>query len=269
MSSEPLSMFWMLSPNVGDALAPWLVEKVTGHRPVYAAADANYEHLIVGGSVLNWANEHTRAWGAGIASLSDQIHPLATIHAYRGPLSRLRAHTCGVKRPVDIYGDPALLLPKWLPTAPTKTHKIGVAPHYIDMFAARRLFGHAGPDLLLIDMLGTVEEVVHQITSCEQVLSSALHGIIIADAYGVPNAWCKITDLVGGDGTKFWDHYAAVRRTNLDEPPRFLDLRSEAMKDRRPPHVGELEAMTKKLMGTGDLTTHDIAGRLWNSRPLP
>jgi pyruvyltransferase len=41
-----------------------------------------------------------------------------------------------------------------------------------------------------------------------------LHGLILADAYGVPNVWAKFSDrLVGGDW-KFRDYYSVTDAIN-------------------------------------------------------
>jgi hypothetical protein len=39
------------------------------------------------------------------------------------------------------------------------------------------------------------------------VLSSSLHGLIAADALGVPNAWIGLSDALRGGDFKFRDYY--------------------------------------------------------------
>lgn len=60
----------------------------------------------------------------------------------------------------------------------------------------------------------TWHNFIDQILSCEMILSSSLHGIIVADAYGVPNLWCKFTDYEApGKGFKFKDYYLSVGKS--------------------------------------------------------
>jgi pyruvyltransferase len=56
-------------------------------------------------------------------------------------------------------------------------------------------------------------EVVDQILDCELILSSSLHGLIIADAYGVPNVWMKCSDKTFDGAFKYQDYLLSVGRT--------------------------------------------------------
>ena len=54
--------------------------------------------------------------------------------------------------------------------------------------------------------------VIHEIAKCEHILSSSLHGLVVADALGIPNGWIKLSDRVVGDGFKFKDYGTAIKR---------------------------------------------------------
>lgn len=194
---------WALSPNVGDALTPWLVRHLSGIEPVYTPADRPGEKYILGGSILNWADADTYAWGAGVAWQGEKVNPAAKITSVRGPLSRAAALACGARCP-PIYGDPALVVPMLYRPPVQRGAKVGVVPHYVDQERAHALYGDRS-DVRIIDPLAPVEEFAEAICSCPRVVSSSLHGLAFALAYGVPCAWATLSHGVIGDGTKYRD----------------------------------------------------------------
>lgn len=217
-----------MSPNLGDVLTPWLLKKLGKVDAAWVTPGTDYEHFIVTGSVLNWSSKHSVTWGAGLASWKDEVFHGADIRAFRGPLSLLRARSCGW-RPGTLpfaVGDPGLLLPKLVIRSPKVADRVGIVPHYTDV--ARFVSAEdelASKGILLIDPFLPVEDFVAKLTSCERVMSSSLHGLIVADAYDVPNLWVRLGDGIGGDGMKFWDHKAAVGACLQTEPPTVVEMR--------------------------------------------
>ena len=202
-----VSACWTLSTNVGDCLTPYLIKKITGESPMYASGGADYEHYVFAGSMLNHVNKHALVWGAGLASMVDGVNPEARIKAVRGPISRMRAINCGASCP-KVYGDPGILLPKFYTPPKAKRYDWGVVPHYVDHLRAYSRFDRGE---LVIDPLQPVESFIDQIVSCERIISSSLHGIVIAHAYGIPAVWVKMSDSIGGDGsTKYRDYFESV-----------------------------------------------------------
>ena len=92
------------------------------------------------------------------------------------------------------------------PSSPTIT--IG-SDASVRAFAAR-------PEVELLDVHAHPLEVVRGIASSRFVLSSSLHGLVVADAFGVPACWVAPTTKVEGAGYKFRDYYSVFDM----EPPR-------------------------------------------------
>lgn len=59
---------------------------------------------------------------------------------------------------------------------------------------------------------------VDEIKSCKKIVSSSLHGCIIAESYGIPVEWIVLSDKVLGNGFKFRDYLSATDRKSFDEP---------------------------------------------------
>lgn len=220
-----LNLLSCLSPNYGDAAGPWLFRKITGIQPTWVPRGTDLPHYVTVGSILNWANDRSTVWGAGLASIKDDVAPLAKIAAVRGPLTRLKVILADGRCP-EVYGDPALLCPRFHAVErPRKPDfDFGIFPHYVDHWRAREWFGMQSA-CLVINPLAPIEEVMAKIVRCKRIASSALHGLIAADSLGVPSAWVKMSDDLGGDTLKFCDYFMSVCRSS-DLAPCPTDWRT-------------------------------------------
>jgi hypothetical protein len=160
---------------------------------------------IMIGSIAKFAKPGMAVMGSGFIRESDPVCADANYMWVRGPMTRRKVLEAGGKCP-KIYGDAAMFLPEIFP-ASRKQHKVGIVPHHVDYDAVRRM----GTGLPVINLLNPdVKAVTDAITSCRYIISSSLHGIIVAHAYGIPAAWVQFSDKLKGDGFKFRDHYAAL-----------------------------------------------------------
>lgn len=199
---------WMMGPNFGDYLTPWLINKFTSQNPSYIDAKAADEHYIITGSILGGAGPNSIIWGAGFANYTDRLAAAKVIKAVRGPLSRDIIRQQGIICP-EVIGDPALLLPRFYKPNLPKRYKLGVIPHWIDYYIGTRRFRDE-PGVRIIDILRKPEEIIDEVSQCEYAISSSLHGIIVCHAFGVPCLWIKLSDSICGDGFKYHDYLASV-----------------------------------------------------------
>jgi len=201
-----LKAFWYRIPrpgNFGDILTPLILESY-GYRVQHAMQeDADY---IMVGSIAKIATPRHTVLGSGIMTSTPTLCPESRWIWARGPRTRHAVLANGGECP-EIYGDPALLLPKIISPAKEKKYKIGVVPHYVDYDQVKKLY----PDHNVINLINADPRfVIEKITECEKIISSSLHGIIAAHAYGIPAAWVKFSNKLAGDDTKFHDHYESV-----------------------------------------------------------
>jgi pyruvyltransferase len=75
------------------------------------------------------------------------------------------------------------------------------------------------PELLFIDIANynNWTDFIDQMCECEAVFSSSLHGLIVAEAYGIPNYWISVSENVLGHGFKFRDYFASIGKS-IREP---------------------------------------------------
>lgn len=216
-----VKLYWwngMGGRNFGDVLSRYIVRAALGRPVVHASSSPR---LLAVGSILRLAKPGDMVWGSGL-SMPSPVQPHVEIRAVRGPLTRSEVVGQGLSCP-QIYGDPALLVGRIFDSSDvTKDGRVGVLPHYVDKEMARRLCG--GAKINLIDVLAEPAKVIAEICKCSIVYSSSLHGIICAEAMGVPAVWVQFSDGVRGGVFKFKDYYLASNRS----PPRPLNWREHA-----------------------------------------
>lgn len=216
--------------NWGDVLNPIIIQKISDKTPLILTKHTynirNNPVYSVIGSILGHPNKYNCGhnnlvvWGSGFISSQERLKVQPKeICAVRGPLTRELLLKQGYRCP-EIYGDPALLYPKFYKPELQKKYKLGIIPHAYDRKDVCLSNFQNDPDILIIDILGEIHSVVDQICSCEKIASSSLHGIIAADAYGVHSTWIKISDKLEGNGFKFFDYFNSVGRT--DERPLVI-----------------------------------------------
>lgn len=161
----------------------------------------NYNKLIV--------------WGSGLICDDWEIKVLPfKVLSVRGPLTRQSLLRRGINCP-EKYGDPALLISRYYRPAFEKQYEIGIIAHYKDDNNLKLLdFCEKHPDVLLIKMQGYNEwfDIPKQVCKCKRIMSSSLHGLILADSYRVPNLWVRFSDKIQGGDFKYQDYFQSVGR---------------------------------------------------------
>lgn len=199
--------------NWGDKLNPVLASELSGKR-VYHKNDVLFPsdwpvHIMIGSS-LRYVNPTDVVWGTGFMRESDTLKDIPRrICAVRGPLSRKKLLEQGVDCP-EIYGDPALLYPLCYFPNVAKQYDIGIIQHFREIGVEEFPSVPKDIKIKIINIMGGIREVVDDIVSCGAIISSSLHGIIAAHAYGVPATWVKFSNRPLGDGFKFRDYWASM-----------------------------------------------------------
>lgn len=194
--------------NFGDLLSRYMIEKLTGLCvEKYDRNIRTVPHLTAVGSILSGKEicQPAVIWGSGFISPEplwkikltkiQQFlrrkygHP--TVCAVRGKLTREILVKAGIECP-EIFGDPALLMPMIYPVVKQKKYRLGIVLH-LEHQRFKDAFVHR--DVKLIDVsrsYDNIESFIDEMLECNAVLSSSLHGLIVANAYKVPCVRLKI-----------------------------------------------------------------------------
>lgn len=206
--------------NWGDAIGPVIVEKIAKQKIKkvnisYKNSKKEDVYLTVG-SILQRADQYSIIWGSGFISKGSVLKETPkTIHAIRGPLTGKKLESYGLK--CEVFGDPVLLYPRfYTPNKIQKKYKLGIIPHFMDKNSLLINRFKNIPEVLIIDIQGTINGFVDDICKCELIASSSLHGVIAADAYNIPSVWVQLSSAVKGDGFKFRDYFLSVNRKDTD-----------------------------------------------------
>lgn len=107
-----------------------------------------------------------------------------------------------------VLADPAVLIRKMVGNIEkTNTDIIGVIPHYHDK-KSDFLKNIQLDNIRFIDVEDTPIQVLRDMMDCRCILSSSLHGLIFADALGIPNKRITISDKITGGDLKYEDYYS-------------------------------------------------------------
>lgn len=221
--------------NLGDYLGiivvDWMLERKSLSLDDYVEKK---KHLLTVGSGAVKSYQNMTIWGAGVERELPQLFRRffqrswfrkLDIRAVRGPLSRDYLMRFGHKCP-KVYGDPAILMPLiYSGGEGDKKYDISIIPQLVTEGRIRMNY----PDAHIISMnTNDYKSVIDQIVQSKLIISSSLHGVILADAYGVPSVWFRGLDKA--IDFKYLDYYASTGRkpdyipTSVEEAMRHAPL---------------------------------------------
>ena len=216
-TAPPIALRYHPAANFGDALSPMLVQHLSGRR-VKNSGPQTCDIVALGSIIDNFSRHYAEPsrrrpyiWGTGFMKPhSGRFRDNVEVCAVRGPLTG----TLLGLGPDFTYGDPGLLVDELLDAPPERTDTIGIIAHHAkaDQPELQQALDHL-PHLKLIEVRSRdALDVVRQIGSCRFILSSSLHGLIVADSLGVPNHWLDVQGIHYYPEFKFYDYALGVGR---------------------------------------------------------
>lgn len=212
--------WWNEQPNFGDALNPIILKKLFGKEAIWSPLET--AELVGAGSCLQWVAKAVRknphemhVWGTGYIFDEEPAveSRLVTHHAIRGQYSKEYGHLNEA-----VLGDPGVLSPLLFNKTIPKRYKVGIVPHLWNMNDTElKKTKDLDLNVSIIDVTRPPLEVIEKIAACEFIFSSSLHGLIVADSFGIPNQWVTFDRIPFGSDWKFNDYYSIY---NLKSKPR-------------------------------------------------
>ena len=205
--------------NFGDEISVFITRRLLNKNKYELVTNEKNikKNIICIGSYLHAAKNHYYIYGTGVRTKPPVEGALGfkklNVCAVRGPITyNFLTNDRNIECPV-IYGDPALLLKLFYkPYLHERLFdKIALIPHksnykfYLEEGKFDKTKFH------LIDPLENWQKVVDELCSCKSVVSSSLHGLIIADTYDKPNIMLNEYKLDEGD-LKFKDYFHSQKR---------------------------------------------------------
>lgn len=194
--------------NVGDDINAWLWQEL-----IPQAIDNNPDHLLVGiGTLLNHripkASKYTViSSGVGYGDQPQLSHGIWQFIGVRGPISKKQL---GIQSDISLL-DGAYLLPQLRKMPSNSGTNIGYIPHVDSIIHGNWESVCKAADITLIDPRSSIEDFLISLSHCQFVITEAMHGAIISDAYGIPWIPAKAHDHI--DERKWLDWSLSVETT--------------------------------------------------------
>lgn len=211
--STVYSKYTLGTENLGDYLSSVVVKHFL---PKFTEEHKNGKEktLYAVGSIIGLRRQDAVIWGSGILSPTQSRlmrikKSKLDIRAVRGPKTRQELLKVGKKCP-RIYGDPAILLPYiFTPKINYKKYKYTLIFNYD--YADFKI-----PDIPKLHILNILtkdyENFITDIVQSELIISSSLHGIILAETYGVKAILLSNEKM---DMFKYKDWYYSTNRKRI------------------------------------------------------
>ncbi|MFC6239558.1 polysaccharide pyruvyl transferase family protein [Longivirga aurantiaca] len=245
--------------NFGDIASRQIAEQLSGVQA--RTALPGEPRLLAIGSVLHRAHDGDVVWGSGVKGEKDPLPEGIDldVRAVRGPLSLEYLQQSGVNTDrVTHTFDPGVLFPHLYAAELAKSPSRGgdrIIPHYHDDLEMRRRLPAYSESFVSVDC--TPLDMMRAIKGADRVFSSSLHGVIFAEAMGIPAYW--LAPVGGENELKYYDYYYGTGRRDVK---RFESLEDAMASEPMPLPTFDIE---------GYLSTfpHDQVARLASTSVSP
>lgn len=172
------------------------------------------QYSLIGSIITFYKLENKIIYGSGIMDPDAAIKGFPKkIISVRGPETRQVLINNGIDCP-EQYGDPALLLPCFYIPHISQRRKGGLILNMGTNIKNTEFITDI-IDKLNLHLISMTDYsnwtcVIDDICSCNYIISESLHGLIVAETYGIPNVWVEFTDHPKYWNFKYHDYYESI-----------------------------------------------------------
>ena len=227
--------------NLGDTLGDVIIRFLLGQKNIdIDKTVSKTKHFYCVGSNIHGGYQDATIWGSGTfpknkkrAFLQKHCGRKLDIRAVRGPLTRQLVLP-------EVYGDPAILLPMIYNPVVPKSYERLVIPQFAEEVVFRKNHHH---EHMISMNTNDYKSVINEILASRIVYTSSLHGIILAEAYGVPAVFFRglprVLDF------KYLDYYYSTGRYDVVLSDSFEEALNVS-----PPPLPDLSKLRKDLLNS-------------------
>ncbi len=184
--------------NIGDMLSPVITDWCMKQHNLQRCGKGR-KHLYAIGSIIDGGYQNATIWGSGVLFGRRKwwwkhLRKL-DIRSVRGPESREALLFNGYDCP-ELYSDPAILMPLVYPARPNPLIDYLVIRHFT--------WGGENQDGLS-PITNDWKDFIDKLMTARIIISSSLHGIILAESYGIPAI------LLSEDGLNLFKYRGLLR----------------------------------------------------------
>ena len=228
---KSLKVYYAKAPNMGDRLNKMVIEELFGYKvkqhtfltgELSGIGSGLGQFTLRGNKIIALAEKvsgflfpNVTIWGTGFICYKKKdtkfYRKNIKFAAVRGELSKKRVEKILGRQLTIPTGDAGILANYLLQNEKIqKKYEVGIIAHFReqDEVVFEQLIKHYD-NSVFIDLCQDPLSVIRQIAECKVIISSSLHGLIVADSFHIPNIHIVVSNKLMGDGFKFDDYYSA------------------------------------------------------------
>lgn len=242
-SEKEIALSWWVRPfpgNFGDWLSPLIFSHYSQAKirfvPPTGSVKSSPKHIVGVGSIGRFINKRSLVVGTGISSHEHPLDKGARYFSVRGPLTASYLKDCGGPV-VNSFGDPAAIISRIFPFRHGDTNgRVALVRHFSHERVPLKLPENFDELSVLMSSPQAIEEFISKLVCYDEVVTSAMHVMIICHAYGIPCSLVTFEGLehaVHGSGIKYTDYALGVGLPEMSPVVVSRDLTKVSFEDIR------------------------------------